>query len=132
MESISSAPASNKIAAIASNKCPRCRRGPVFMYGAFNYLKFTSMHRECPVCNLHYEIEPGFFQGAMYTGYAISVAIVITCFVAIYVLGNNPETWVYISITVAVALMLAPINFRYSRLSFLHLFSGIKYEPGRW
>jgi hypothetical protein len=83
----------------------------------------------CPVCGLHYESEPGFFQGAMYVGYGFSVATVIACGIAVYVLGRNPEAWVYIVTTVVATLLLAPLNFRYSRVLMLYLFGGFKYDP---
>ena len=33
------------------------------------------MHQDCPHCGFHFEIEPGFFWGAMYISYAFSVAV---------------------------------------------------------
>ncbi|MEY4912742.1 MAG: hypothetical protein RL025_569, partial [Bacteroidota bacterium] len=36
------------------------------------------MHQDCPHCGFHFEIEPGFFWGAMYISYAFSVAVSVT------------------------------------------------------
>ena len=111
-----------KLSAILLARCPHCRVGQIFKHGPFAYSKFTEVYPTCSHCGLHYEPEPGFWQGAMYVGYAFSVAILITCFVAVYVLGHNPATWVYISVTIGIAVAVAPLNFRYSRVLMLYLF----------
>lgn len=110
-------------------KCPRCRRGNMFVKGLGAYPFVGQMHAHCPHCGLRFEREPGQWQGAMYTGYAISVATMVSCFVAVYVLGQDPATWVYIATTVMVTLLLAPLNYRYSRVMMMHWFAGVTYDP---
>ncbi|MCA6073622.1 DUF983 domain-containing protein [Fulvivirga sedimenti] len=124
-------PENSKGAAILSGKCPRCREGDMFKYPLVNVFKATSMHENCPVCGLRYEVEPGFFFGAMYISYAFSVALFTTIAVALSVLGDFPVYVYAISIVVAV-VVLFPLMFRYSRILFLHLFGGIKYQPGKF
>jgi hypothetical protein len=34
------------------------------------------MHERCPVCDLKFEREPGYFLGAMYISYALALVIV--------------------------------------------------------
>jgi uncharacterized protein (DUF983 family) len=68
---------SSTLKAIIQAKCPRCHRGDMFTHAAFNIRKFDQMHEHCPVCNFRYEIELGFFWGAMYISYGFSVAIVV-------------------------------------------------------
>lgn len=87
------------------------------------------MHDYCPVCGQHYEPEPGFFWGAMYVSYAFSVAIVVAVGLAVYVLGHDPDTWVYIVSAALAIVLFMPLTFRYSRLVMLYLFGGIDYNP---
>ena len=54
---------------ILQQRCPRCRRGKVFRYSVFR--GFPKMHERCPVCDLKFEREPGYFLGAMYISSAI-------------------------------------------------------------
>lgn len=120
----------SKSAAILEAKCPRCREGDMFKYPAIKFTKAMQMHENCPVCGLRFEVEPGFFFGAMYVSYAFSVALFTTIAIALSVLGDYP-VWVYaVSIVVAV-ILLFPYMFRYSRVIFLHLFGGVSYDPGR-
>jgi uncharacterized protein (DUF983 family) len=114
---------------ILQGRCPRCRAGKMFKKGLDAYPFLGAMYPNCSVCHLHYEIEPGFFTGAMYIGYAFSVAIVTACGVAVFVLGANPASWVYIVTTVGATLLFAPLNFRASRVLMLHLFGGVAYNP---
>ena len=111
-----------------AQKCPRCYQGDVFIGSTYS-LKFNKMLDNCPVCDLKYEIEPGFFWGSMYISYAISVAIFIGIIIFGYLVLDNPEPWVYVGLLLAILLLLTPLLFRYSRLTMLYLFGSIKYDP---
>lgn len=88
-----------------------------------------AMHDHCPKCDLRYMREPGFFYGAMYIAYGFSVAIVLAAGLATYVLGNDPELWVYLTVVTIGLLIASPLSFRYARVLMLHIFSGVSYEP---
>lgn len=118
----------SKLQAILGAKCPRCRQGNIFEYSNWNLTRFTATHEYCPVCKLRYEIEPGFFIGAMYISYAMSVALAFASGVAVYVLGDDPDLWVYLVIVTGLVVVCLPLMFRYSRVLFLYMFSGIKYD----
>lgn len=114
--------------ALAQGKCPRCRKGNMYKYGIFNLTKFTEMHANCPVCGFKFEVEPGFFYGAMYVGYAISVATVITVFTAINILYPKADLSVFIGAIIVAILLMIPVNFRYSRIMMLYFFGNVKYQ----
>ena len=76
------------------------------------------------------EPEPGFYQGAMYVSYAFAVALIATIGVGLYLIGDPPE-WVYITAIIAITILLAPLNYRASRVIYLHLFGGIKFDASR-
>jgi hypothetical protein len=86
------------------------------------------MNKACPHCGVRLEPEPGFYQGAMYVGYAFTIAFLVLISGILYVLGN-PSEWVYMAVTIGVMVVLAPLNYRYSRILYLYLFGGIKYKP---
>ncbi len=111
-----------KLKSLINCKCPRCQEGDVFKNSALSR-NYRSMHVNCPKCNLRYELEVGFFWGAMYVGYALNIAISVAISIAVYVLGHNPDTWVYITSIVVGIVLTMRINFRYSRLVLLYLFA---------
>jgi hypothetical protein len=100
----------------------------MFPYSIFNLGKMTNMNQDCPVCGLHFEREPGFFIGAMYISYAFSVAIFVAVGVALSVLGDFPTHYYLIGVVTAI-IILFPVMFRYSRILYLHLFGGVRFDP---
>ncbi|MEM9672469.1 MAG: DUF983 domain-containing protein [Cyclobacteriaceae bacterium] len=116
--------------AILNHKCPRCRTGDIFRYSFLQKpAKFTATHKNCPHCDLQYEREPGFFFGAMYVSYALTMAVLLGTAFILYNFFGDPELIVYITTVPVVVLLLLPIIFRYSRTLFLHGFGGVSYNP---
>ncbi|MEX2336115.1 MAG: DUF983 domain-containing protein [Fulvivirga sp.] len=113
--------------AIAAGKCPRCRKGNIFKHPAFKPTKFSKMYSQCPVCDLHFEREPGFFFGAMYISYAFSVAIFIAVGVILSLFGDFSLN-TYLITTLIVVTLLLPVLFRYSRILFLYFFGGVLFD----
>lgn len=109
-------------------KCPRCRKGKVFEHGAYT-LDFLRTYETCPNCGFKYEIETGFFWGAMYFTYAFSVAIFLTVYVAMTVLLTDPPVWQYVAATIGCNLIVYPLMLRYSRMCMLYFFGEAKYDP---
>lgn len=113
---------------ILQQRCPRCRKGPLFTHSAFSLSHFTEMPSACPVCGLAYEPEPGFYWGAMYISFAFSTAIMLVVGLAVYYLLDDPDTWVYTAAVAVVALLCTPGSLRYSRTLMLYLFGGVRYD----
>jgi len=43
--------------------------------------------------------------------------------------ANDPADGVYIGVFIGIILLVAPLNYRYSRILYLYMFGGIKYDP---
>ena len=121
-------PGRSYLAALGLGKCPRCREGDMFAYPAYNLLHFNDMHAQCPYCGVRLQPEPGFYQGAMYVSYAFTLAVMGLVSMLLYFFADHPSEWVYIGVVIAVMVLLIPLNYRYSRILFLYLFGGIKYD----
>lgn len=113
--------------AMLEGKCPRCQSGKIFKHNAIG-TQFMGMFDRCPVCDINYEIEPGFFWGAMYVSYAITCLILLVLGGAVLVIGNNPDFWVYIGIIIPTFILASPFTYRYSRIFMLYWFSPIVFE----
>jgi uncharacterized protein (DUF983 family) len=122
-------PALRYPAALLRGKCPRCRRGDIFTYRLRDKLfQFNKMNETCPHCEVRLEPEPGFYQGAMYVGYGITMIFIILISAILYMAGH-PSEWVYIGSVIAVMILLIPLNYRYSRIIYLYLLGGIRFDP---
>lgn len=118
-----------KIDAILKAKCPKCRRGDIFstsMYG----MKFQKTNEFCPHCNMKFEVEPGYFYVAMYVSYSLNVMEMLLIGLITYQITHSESPWLYIGIILIAIILLAPVNYRYSRVFLLHwLTPKVKYNP---
>ncbi|GAB2695402.1 DUF983 domain-containing protein [Mucilaginibacter koreensis] len=109
--------------AILHGKCPRCRRGNIF-YGGMYAIGNSGMNENCPRCGFHFEIEPGYFYAAMYVSYALNVAEAVTLGVATYIFTHNMDSpWLYLGVVLGGCFLMAPFNYRYSRILLLYWLS---------
>lgn len=113
------------IHSMATCKCPRCRKGKVFTHKNPYHRKFGQIEEKCSECELVYEMEQGFWYGAMYVSYAFGVGLSIP---VVLILSFTSELEIF-QITGVIFLMLIglmPLLFRYSRSVWLHIF--IRYD----
>jgi uncharacterized protein (DUF983 family) len=119
----------SKFMAMSKGLCPQCREGKLFKYPLLsNISKFAEMNENCPVCGLRFEVEPGFWYGAMFVSYANTILLLVILGVGMFYLFDNPSTFTYIVIITIASLLFVPFNFRISRSVFLHLFGFVKYR----
>lgn len=114
-------------AAALAGKCPQCRKGNMFQYPLIRLSRFAKMNESCSNCQFRFEVEPGFFVGAMYFSYVVTVALLIAVGLVLYTLDFT-ELFTYIASVLLINLLLLPFIFRYSRITFLYLFGGVKYS----
>jgi uncharacterized protein (DUF983 family) len=84
------------------------------------------MHEKCKYCGLKYEVEPGFFYGAMYISYALTVVLWATLAVVIFTFYNM-SPWLFLGIGISALLLLLPLIYRLSRAIWLNMF--VSYNP---
>ena len=89
---------------------------------------FWKMNPVCSYCESTFEPEPGFYYGAMFVSYALSVGLFAVIGISLYLLWN-PADWIYLLAIATGAILFAPMSFRYSRILFLYFFGGIHYDP---
>ena len=111
---------------ILQQRCPRCRSGSIFRHSIF--LGFPKMHERCPVCDLKFDREPGYFLGAMYVSYGLGI-VIIALFAALlwYVTGwwiTKDTIW-----AVVLFLPLAPTVTLLARVLWIYLDQTI--DPDR-
>ena len=111
-------------------RCPRCRKGIMFPKRLIS-AKALEMNETCDNCNLRYEVQPGFFYGAMYINYAFVVAIFAIQTTLLYLLDAMDTIWLYLLSPITCVLML-PIIYRTGRILFLHLFGGVSFDESKY
>lgn len=122
---------SSVLYAIVFCKCPRCHEGNLYSKsywrGALDIFRGEyNMHENCPRCGQHYEIEIGFWWGAMYVAYALSSgALLIVGLISMLVLKLNE--WQILAVILGTALMGFSYNARIARSIWANVF--IDFDP---
>lgn len=116
---------------ILSNKCPRCRKGNLFITkNPYHFKKLFAMPVVCPTCGQLIELETGFWFGTGYVSYALAVALSGLNFVLFYFLfgfswQDNSPYW-FILFNAIILILCQPPLMRWSRTAYLYLF--VKYD----
>lgn len=113
----------NMIKNICLGSCPNCSKGKVFEdKGGFFRLKLPKMHKNCAVCGYKFEKEPGYFYGAMYVSYMLTVGEAVGLYMLlayVFQFENNFQIFLMIA---ASMIGLSVFNMRVSRIIWMHLF----------
>jgi len=106
------------LSSIFSQRCPRCRLGTIFRGSIFR--GFPKMQERCPVCDLKFAREAGYFVGAMYISYGI--ALLVIAFIA-GLLWAATGWWITKDVIWAVILFLpfAPTITLFARILWIYL-----------
>lgn len=116
----------NVVFSVLKLKCPKCRQGDLFFNKKiYQYNHFFDMPKKCPKCGQDFEIETGFYYGAMYVSYAITIALITAVFVAMYVL-DILLIELFLILDFLVLLVALPYVFKVSRYIWIALM--IKYD----
>lgn len=116
-----------RLGPIVKSKCPNCEKGSVFA-SAGNILKFKGpeMHKTCPECQYKFEREPGYFFGAMFISYALTIAQAMAVYFVIRLLGLELSVDIIMLIITLVLVILLFPNFRASRVIWMYIFTKKK------
>jgi len=106
--------------------CPRCREGRIFR-GSLLHV-FPKMNERCPVCDLKFEREEGYFLGAMYISYGIGVVIICVFAFTLWMLtGWSLQKVVFWGVLLFIPF--APSITLFSRVLWIYLDRSV--DPGQ-
>jgi hypothetical protein len=117
-----------KIYSVLMNKCPCCHKVNFWKYNnpyRNIFLKSEDQNFKCSNCSLKYEIEVGFWYGAMYISYALGVAIMVFGWILSNILFQEINITYEILFISLFLILVSPINYFYSRLIWINIF--VKY-----
>jgi len=102
-------------------KCPRCRKGDLFANkNVYRYKDFFKMPNHCPKCGQDFNIETGFYYGAMYVSYGLTIAINVAVFVALSVF-NIFSVELFLLVDLIILLITLPYIFKISRAIWINI-----------
>jgi uncharacterized protein (DUF983 family) len=115
---------------ILQGRCPVCREGAVFQNPMMS-LNFLQHHEHCSVCATRFEVEPGFFWGAMYFNYAFNIGMLAAMGLFMYFVLHVENPLVYIFGMLSPVILSIPLTGRLSRMLWIYWFGPFRYQPDR-
>jgi uncharacterized protein (DUF983 family) len=116
----------SRIYSIIRMKCPRCRKGNLFVKrNPYSFKEALNMPDRCHLCNQDFKIEPGFYIGALWTSFPIVIVIMTLLSVFLLVYIKMDMNWFFVVITV-ILFSLQPIIIRLARAIWINIF--VNYE----
>lgn len=120
------------LSTVLGNKCPRCRKGDLFVTNnPYDLSRNLKMNERCPVCGQRTEIEVGFYYGTSYVSYALTVAFSVASLIAWWIfIGfsvKDNRIFYWVGMNAVLLIILQPVFMRLSRSIWLSWF--VKYDP---
>ena len=95
-------------------RCPSCGTGAI-------YRTLFEMHRNCPVCGVGFEREPGYFVGSMYVSYFFSALLLGLFSTIVWLIPPGIDLFYCVLIAVVPFLPLAPFVQQYARILWMYI-----------
>jgi uncharacterized protein (DUF983 family) len=113
------------VSGILHQLCPRCRAGRIFRSSIFT--GFPKMNEVCPVCDLKFEREQGYFLGAMYISYLLALITILGIAVVLWIFfrWSIQKTAIW---AVVLFVPLAPTLTLLSRVMWIYLDQAVDPE----
>ena len=87
------------------------------------------IYEKCPNCNETYSKEPGFYYGAMYVSYAITVGMFLAIWLIFSIFVDNYEPLTLVLTTTSLILLTSPYLYALSKIIWANMF--IKYDASK-
>jgi len=112
----------SKLYSVVRLKCPRCHKGNLFTkQNPYSLKDSLKMPGRCPVCNQDFQIEPGFYIGALWTSFPIVIFIMTLLSILLLVFVKMQLEWFFVAITI-ILFSLQPIIIRLGRAIWINIF----------
>lgn len=132
-----SQPKKSMLTSMLTFQCPQCRDSHMFENPkTYSLVKLGTNKKHCDKCGVDLQPEPGFYFGAAYVSWALTVAQWVAVLVALKVFNalgwiefaflTHPGTFLITGIVISI--LLFPYMFRLSRSMWAHFFIKPKDE----
>lgn len=110
------------IASVVRMKCPSCRKGRLFTSkNPYVFKNSLKMPPRCPVCEQDFQIEPGFYIGALWTSFPIVIVTIAALSALLLIILKMQLEWFFVVLTL-ILLLLQPVIIRLGRSIWIHIF----------
>lgn len=111
----------SKLYSMSRMKCPKCHEGDLYKSSLMAFEGIYNMNKECPKCKQNFELEPGFYWGAMYIGYAMSSGYMLVG-TAILMLGFKFSIGQAFGLLIVLGVLILPFIARLARAIWINFY----------
>lgn len=115
----------SKLYSIFKFKCPHCQEGNLYKSPLSSMQGIYNMYDNCPKCGQRFQMEPGFYWGAMYIGYGISSAYMLTAMM-VYLFVFDLTVNQSFAAAIIGGIFIVPIIARLARAIWINIY--VKYN----
>jgi uncharacterized protein (DUF983 family) len=116
----------SKLYSIITMTCPQCQESHMMVGNPYRFSTMGEVKNKCEVCGLDLEPEPGFYYGAMYVSYGLSVAIFVSIWASCTWFFDNVGVWTQISLIFIALIGLGPYLYALSKVIWANIFFSYK------
>lgn len=108
------------LAKLIQGKCPKCGKGKIYeSKGSIFLAKLPKMNERCSNCGYHFDREPGYFFGAMYVSYGLTIIEMLAVFFLAVSFVSLPVLFILLFLMLVLTMFF---NWRLSRIIWIHIF----------
>lgn len=116
----------SKMYSVTHFKCPKCHQGDLYPTKIHSFKGWFTMNNHCDHCGQKYNLEPGFYWGAMYIAYMVSSFFIFAFFALYFFVLNITVSYAFI-LSLASLILLYPFIFRTARAIWINIY--VHYSP---
>lgn len=115
------------IKSVVNLKCPKCHKGDLFINkNVYKYKHFFDMPDNCAKCNQDFQIETGFYLGAMFVSYALTIGLNVGIFI-VFAIFNAYELYSFLIVAGISLIITLPYVAKVSRSVWIAF--NVNYDP---
>jgi hypothetical protein len=111
-----------KLYSIVHLKCPFCHEGDFFVSHPYDLAKVGDVHARCPRCGRRLSKEVGFYWGAMFVSYGLSIGFSLIVFGLAWFLRPEMGIMAFFFIVVGCTALASPYLYALSKIIWANLF----------
>lgn len=111
-----------KLYSIGRLKCPFCQEGDFFVSHPYDLSKVGQVHAQCPHCGRRLSKEVGFYWGALFVSYALSIGFSLGVFGLAWLVRPDLGILGFFVVVVSATALASPYLYALSKIIWANLF----------
>jgi uncharacterized protein (DUF983 family) len=113
---------SAKLRSIIRMRCPFCLSGDFFVSHPYDLKHAGDVHERCASCGRRFSKEPGFYWGALFVSYGLSIGFSLMAYGIAWAIRPDLGILGFFVVVVSATVLAAPYLYALSKIIWANLF----------